>query len=902
MSSSKLFAIALLLILGLPAQAQLINPYERVTNPRAVLDLVGEDTEPLRHRTQFGLWGDKDENGHYILAQDSGAGIITHIWATAGVVDSGNNIRVYIDGQPFISSTFRDFFVRARGAFRPPLDTALAGGWVNDVQMPFRKSFKITYESYDGNVYYAISWRPVKDANKLKNFQLFPNASDAQQQIDAEKRMLAEDSPWDRSKQDSIKSLIAVGPSTSFTIAEINGPAMIQELEFEPTIKDPWRYHNVILRIYYDGSPFPAISAPLFDFFLSATAYKDIKALAVKVKANGAMVSYLPMPFSRSCRIELVNGDTAIADLAVRVAYSVEPINRYTQGYLHASFSESKPTRMGIYHPVLHVRGRGKLIGLSHHMPRLGFPVALEGDPILTIDSSKPNFIRYTGGEDYYNGGWWFVGTTYTRPFAGFTNWFDAFYRFHHLDAMDFKESFDFDMQHGVANDVHDHYRTVAYYYKRWTSFWVSRDTIRHGEVFRIAGNGYAANEKVVISMDGITIDSSLASVSGEFSRTIIMPGRVKPGKYHMTVNDEEKPEWSYVLHVPAIRTIADHLIPVLRERDTLLVTGTGFRIGEKIKLFLDSIPLQGEFVTGSDFRFSGVVRMPYLPDREYHVVAIGENSGQVVAPYPVRMTRVQSFEFEKLMPPVEKTSDYARKDYVSFFYHDKWSDQAFVYFEANGVDSFVTFAFDVIRTDTFNVFMFATLGKKFGDYDYFVDGIHRGSFKGFKSHPHYDPWRSDTLPIGVLYLEEGIHTITFRCLGKQDSAEKAWLGADNLVLVPVHPLPIVPGTWTQSIAETRNASSGSLRIFPNPSTGRISLASSLTEHDSDVLQQPGILTIVDASGRVVSMQYLAVNELAWSPIALDLTGLSNGRYLVSLQLTGLKRSLTLSTNLNLQR
>jgi hypothetical protein len=884
------------------ASAQLINPYERITNPRAMVDLLGDDTEPLKHRTQFGLWGDKDEYGHFILAQDSGAGIITHIWATAGVVDSGTNIRIYIDGQPFISSTFTDFFLRARGAFRAPLDTALAGGWVNDVQMPYRKSFKITYDSYDGNVYYAISWRPVTDASKLKSFQLFPNAVDAQQQTEAEKQMLAPGSPWDRSKQDSIKSLISIGASTSFTVADITGPAMIQELEFEPTIKDPWRYHNVFLNVFYDGSPFPAISAPLFDFFLSATSYKDIKAVSLKVNKNGAMVSYFPMPFARSCRIELSNGDTADLGLAVRIAYEKEPIDRAAQGYLHASFSESKPTRMGIYHPVLHTRGRGKLIGVSHHMPRLGFPVALEGDPIMRIDSNQSNYIRYTGCEDYYNGGWWFMGTTYTRPFAGFTNWFDAFYRFHHLDAMDFKESFDFDMQHGVANDVHDHYRTVAYYYKRWTSFWVSRDTIRQGELFRIAGNGYSTNEKIIVSINGVTIDSSLANEAGEFSRSVLMPGKLQPGKYHMMVNGEEKPEWTYVLSSPAIRTIADHQIPTLRERDTLLVTGTGFRVGEKINLFLDSIPLQGEFTTGPDYRFTGVVRMPYLPDREYHVVARGEKSGQIVAPYPIRLTRVQSFEFEKLMPPVEKSADLARKDYVSFFYHEKWSDQSFVYFEASGADSFVTFAFDVIRTDTFNVFMFATVGKKFGDYDYYLDGIYRGNFRGFKKHPYYDPWRSDTLPLGIHYLEEGIHTITFRCTGKQDSAEKAWLGADNLVLVPLRPLPIAPGTWTLSIEQPSVASTEELRAFPNPSAGRVNLVTSLTEHDSDVLQQPGILSMIDASGRVVNTQALSVNDLPWTPLTVDLGELPNGRYLISLRLTGLQRTVTLSTNLNLYR
>jgi hypothetical protein len=888
-----------LTLLAASSNAQIIDPYRRVNDPMAMASLTGDDIEPLKHRTRFGLYGDKDEFGHFILAADSGAGIITHIWGTASDIDSGTNMRLYIDGSIVISCTFRDFFMRVHGAFRPPLDTGLAGAFVNDVQMPYRKGFKITYQSYSSNVYYAISWRPVKDASKIKSFRLFPTPQEDMPQLVAEDRMLATGSPWDRSVQDSIHSMIALGPGTSFTVAELTGPAVIQELEFEPALKDPWKFYNLILRVYYDGNPYPAIEAPLYDFFLSATKYKDIHALSIKVKANGAMVSYFPMPFFKSCKITLENGDTSVADISARVAYIRNQVDRESQGYFHAAFSESKPTRMGIYHPVLHIRGKGKFVGLSHHIPHLFFPVDLEGDPVFIVDSNAENYLRYTGSEDYYNGGWWFVGTTYSRPFAGFPNWFDAFYRFHHLDAMDFKESFDFDMQHGVNNDVHENYRTVAYYYKRWTPFWVSRDTIKIGEPFRIQGSGYGANETITIRLAGELLDSSTADVTGNFSRQIVMPGRIDAGKYHFAVNGVEKPEWTFIIKAPVIRTIADHLVPELRERDTLLVTGAGFRIGEKVKISLDSIPLKGEFTVGSDFRFTGVVRMPYLPDREYHVVATGDRSGEIVAPYPIRITRLQNFEFEELLPPVAKTSETARRDNVSFFYYGTWSQQSFAYFEAAGRDSFVTFAIDVPRTDTFNVFLFATSGPRFGDYEYHIDGQKRGEFSGY-SNEWYGPHRSDTLRAGVLYLEEGIHTVTFKCLGKHDSAELAWLGADNILLQPTQPLPIAPGTWTRTVDRTDVKQTGVLKLYPNPSSGIIKLSTSLTADDSDLISEPAILSVVDASGRVVFEQSIQVHDLPVSPVSLDLSQVANGNYLVTLELASAKRALTLSAHLNL--
>lgn len=900
------FVSSLTLLLSLlitqEVSAQWIDPYRRVTDPRAIAELKCDDCQPLKFRGRFRLPPEKDEFDQHILAQDSGAGIITHFWATADLVDSLTDLRVYIDGKLIIKSTFRDFFLKPTGMLRPPLDTALAGGWVSDVQMPYRTGFKITYSSPSYNVYYAIKWRSIDDPSKVKSFALFPSASDASYQVAAERRLLSEDSPWDPGSQETVLANVSLPQSARLTIADIKGPGMVQELECDPVIEDPWRFHNLYLRIYFDNNPHAAVDVPLYDFFLSATKYKKIGALSIKVRKDSSMVCYFPMPFASACRIELENRDTALAELSARVAYSQESIDRQKVGYFHAVFNESKPTRLGIYHPVVHVRGRGKFVGLSHHIPHLFFAVDLEGDPIFTVDSNPAHFVRYTGGEDYYNGGWWFLGVLYSRPFAGFHTWFDAFYRFHHLDAMDFNESFDFDMQHGVNNDVHEHYRTVGYYYKQWTPFWTSRDTVRTHEPLVIQGTGYAPSESIVISIGEFTVDSTVASATGEFQRRIYLPGRIAAGKYHVRVNSDEKPEWLYVISAPEVRAIADHLIPTLRERDTLIVTGTGFQPGEQVEIFLDSISLGHTFVTGSDHRFTGVVRMPYLPDRDYNLVAIGPLSGEAIARYPVRLTRTHNFEFEQMLPAANKTSENARRDNVSFFYHDKWSQQSFVYFEAAGRDSFITFAVDVPRTDTFNVFMFATQGRKFGDYEYSIDGKKLGEFSGFRSSNWYDPWRSDTLHCGSLFLEEGIHLVTFKCLGKSDSAEQAWLGADNIILKPTNQLPPAPGTWTGSVRVEHRFGDRQLVVYPNPASMTINVSWLLSEQDADIMHETAFLNIFDIAGKVLASKTIAPQSFLDSPIELDISTLASGSYFISLSLTGSTRTVVLTSPLKISR
>lgn len=900
----RLLAVLLAVGFGSDLVAQPINPYRRVTDPRAITELDCDDCDPQIHRNRYALPPEVDEHGHHILAQDTGAGVITHIWGTTDAPDSTTDLRIYIDGKLVLSSEFYDFFLQQRGALRPPLDTALAGGWFCDVQMPYRSGFKITYKTQGHNIYYAISWRPIADQQKVKSFILHPTPSEDINQREAEKRMLSFSSPWPLEVQEKVQFDVLSKPGTEVDLAEIEGQGMIQMLKLKPLNMDPWKFQYLFLKVYYDGSPYPAIEAPLFDFFLSGTSIKKIDALQIKVHPDSGLVSYMPMPYSNRVRIAVENRDTLDASILGSISYSTEVIDRKRQGYLHAHFEESKPTRLGVYHPVLHVRGKGKFLGLYHSIPKCPFPVALEGDPIFVVDSNARHNARYTGGEDYYNGGWWFVGVLYSRSFAGFTNFFDSFYRLHYLDAWDFKKSFDFDLQHGVQNDVHNHYRTIGYYYKQWTPFWTSRDTVRRGEQLAIAGSGYMSGETIAITIGGLNIGTTTADARGSFGHNITVGNDWIGGKYTLTVNGESKPEWLYIIEAPIIRTITDFPIPTLRENDTLLITGTGFQKGERIKLYFDSIPLSEEQLVraGEDHRFTATVHVPYLADREYHVVAIGETSGQVIAPTKVRITRTHSIEFETLVPPLTKTSEVARRDDISFFYHDKWSQQSIAYFEGTGIDSFVTFQFGVPRTDTFNVYMFATQGTNMGDYAYYIDDVRYGELRGYRWHDRFNPWRSDTLHCGVLYLEKGLHTATFKCIGWNDSATKYWLGADNVLLKPLRDLPLDPRTWTQAVDQPRVFERAVLDIFPNPATDRIQLVPNVPDHDTDLLARDGLILIVDGSGRVVYEGSVAVKEFPLMPIMVDLSGLSNGRYLISLTLSSHARAKTYSASLNVLR
>lgn len=890
LSASRVLVLLVILGSALPqAHAQFIDPYLRVTDPRAITKLVGNDVEPLRFHAQHGLPALRDELGYVILAQDSGAGIISHFWSASGLVDSTTDFRIYIDGKLISSSSLLTFFGSSRGTMRPPLDTAYGGGLVSDLQMPYQKSFRVTLKCQDWNFYYAIAWRPISNPQSLKPFSAYPPQIGEFYQKAAERRLRDETSPWARESSERLEWDRVLQPNANDTLLAVRGPGFLKMLRFRLQNWDPRKHDSIWLRVFYDGSPFPSVDVPLFDFFCSSTKVTNVRGFHIRADVDSGFISYIPMPFVTSIRVELVNmgGDTM--PYQAEVVYGSEHVDVYGHGYFHASFSESNPTRYGVFHPVLNVKGRGKFIGLYHAIPKCPFPVALEGDPVITVDSNEENFMRYTGGEDYYNGGWWFLGRTFSVPFAGFTHPFESFYRFHILDAIDFKTSFNFKLQHGVDNDVRNRYRTTAYYYKRWTPFWVYRDTIRGGEDWVIEGAGYKPKEKIDIRLEQVLIVSLFAKEDGTFSQRIRVPGHWTPGRYTLSVNGTSRPEPIYVLQTPAIKIVCDFSPTVQREGDSIVVRGNGFIPGDRVTFYLDSIAIAPDKLTIAEYDYSvqATLWLPYLPDHDYHLVARGEYSGEAIAEVPVRMTRTHVLEFENLLPPIAKSEHPARREDVSYYWYSKWSQQSFAVFEATARDSFISFGFDLPRADTFDIKLFASVGKKLGNYEYLIDGDARGSFVGYRELDYGDIKRSDTIDAGVMFLDSGRHVITFRCLGKEDSAQSAWICADNIILKPIHDLPPAPGTWVKSDVQDGSRSLLLTQIYPNPASDVLYIHVGTEGIDPTILPLRANLSIVDPLGRRLYTRSVVItgNE----PLMLDVSKLPVGSYVISVE-TGLHR------------
>ncbi|HYM20963.1 MAG TPA: glycoside hydrolase family 172 protein [Candidatus Kapabacteria bacterium] len=891
----KHFAVLVLVILTffikvIPSRAQ-IDLYSRINDPRAIARLNNSDSGRLQFSADHGFWNKKiDADGYYILAEDSGAGVITHLWFANGVPDTLVFMKIYVDGQLLIQGIFDSLLVLRHGVLRPPLDTAYPGAYVADIQIPYKKQFKITLFSPDWNMFYAIGWRHISNPFILPSFGLNINTSDAKNQISAEEHVRTLRNPWIDSTNSVSVLLDTLMPKQALTILDRDGPAMIRSLELTPDRYDHTTLDSLWLRIYWDSNPTPAVNVPVGIFFCTQVSSIPVRSLFLLSDTTSGLSSYFPMPFSSHAHIELSNHSSKQVITTTHITYHSEPIDRSVYGYFYTQFSESDPTRYNVDHSVAHIHGKGRYVGLFLAIPGATSGVSLEGNPKFIVDSNRKYYIEYTGGEDYFNGGWWFGNRTFSSAFAGHTCFFQGFYRFHAHDAIDFNTSFDFNLQHGENNDNYEHYQTVAYYYKRTVPFWTERDTIRANEKWTVSGSGYPPYTKITASFDSTnTIFTTTANNSGEFTATMIVPVSWTLGRHLLSINGEESAEPVYVLASPSIRAIADFLPPVLKYRDTLPVTGAGFKPGEQISLYLDSIFVSDTtkpIKTGDDYRFFASMRTPNIADYHYHIVAQGDSGDRAVASDEVTVSRVLSYEFEDLIPFAHWTGGDCAWINLSMNWYATWSKQTIALYDPGSAGKQIAFKFYVPVNDTFNVRLFLSSSASYGKYSYAIDGAQQNIYDGYAKldPPWFDPQPLDTINIGPIFFAKDTHTFVFTCLGKDSASTGYKLGADVVILTPTTKMSLPKGVWKDHVDSTTGKNGiavttdeRSAPIFPNPVSNGV-LSIDLSSFDSIPAGSEFIVT--DVLGRTILTQRI-FRLTTTSLCELKLGDIPCGRYVL---------------------
>jgi hypothetical protein len=185
---------------------------------------------------------------------------------------------------------------------------------------------------------------------------------------------------------------------------------------------------------------------------------------------------YLPMPFDRAAKVELISLREGGAPVSIRGEVVTADVGRRaTEGKFYAVWRRENPTVIGKPFMFLDTNGRGHIVGLALQSQGMasGTTPFFEGDDITTIDDEM--VIHGTGSEDFFNGGWYDVPGRWDSPVARALSGCMLYqkhlgrtgaYRFMLGDAYSYRKSILQTIEHGPErNEPITDYTGVTYLY-----------------------------------------------------------------------------------------------------------------------------------------------------------------------------------------------------------------------------------------------------------------------------------------------------------------------------------------------------------------------------------------------------------------------------------------------------
>lgn len=421
----------------------------------------------------------RKEGNDFVIAEMEGPGVITRFHMskpTSGI------IKFYFDGEisPRIRMTIDEMFGGTRAPFWPPLIGTEAGGRYSYVPLAFEKSCKIAIETNIVHFFQINYARYPKDAmvttyqdppsetfvdclNKVRD--VFRSAGS-----NISSHLVSEGTPVEtKTRRETL------GPGESVTLFETDCPGRIVGLKLSPAAAFAGHERDIVIRMYWDGASTPAVSCPVSDFFGYSFGEPAIRSLLLGT-TGGVDYIYMPMPFEKSARIELVSERMSGPAFEVQADVMLAPAGKATdEGRFYAHWHRENPTRIGEPFTFLQTTGQGHIVGviLQAQGLRGGHTSFFEGDDLAVIDGRI--VARGTGSEETFNGGWYEVpGRWEDRVSLPLTGCLDykkylgrtGGYRWMIADTYPYRESIDFNIEHGPeGNKILTDYTSVTYFY-----------------------------------------------------------------------------------------------------------------------------------------------------------------------------------------------------------------------------------------------------------------------------------------------------------------------------------------------------------------------------------------------------------------------------------------------------
>ena len=297
-----------------------------------------------------------------------------------------------------------------------------------------------------------------------------------------------------------------IKPGETREIGGLQGPGVITHMWFTIATPEPYHLKKIVLRMYWDAEPLPAVESPIGDFFgLGTGEYFLYESEPLSVGSQKALNCYFPMPFRKAARITITNeGTQPIGSFYFNIDWQKHKSLPEDAAYFHAEFRQATPTPGWTSdwslnadknvdtkpnldgannYVIVEAEGRGHYVGVTHTIVQNQGDWWGEGDDMMFIDDRSKPKITGTGSEDYYLGAWCYGGCgispfgtskptfayqRYGNPVNGGDNrgahW--MVYRFHTDSPVPFEKYLKMTIEHGHANHRSDNFYTVAYWYQ----------------------------------------------------------------------------------------------------------------------------------------------------------------------------------------------------------------------------------------------------------------------------------------------------------------------------------------------------------------------------------------------------------------------------------------------------
>ena len=293
-------------------------------------------------------------------------------------------------------------------------------------------------------------------------------------------------------------------PGSTVTLADINGPGVIQHIWMTVTDRTEHDYYvlrDLVLRMYWDGEKNPSVEVPLGDFFcLGFGRSYEVNSIPIAVNPTRAMNCYFQMPFKENAKITIENQhEVTVPAFFFQIDYCLTDDMPEEVLYFHAQWRRERETTKTIDYTVLdNVKGKGHYVGTFLALTTLERYWWGEGEMKFYLDGDTDfPTICGTGTEDYFGGAWSFgyeedgevKEKTFCTPFMGYpfysktndTVYFKyhnndtlpqrSFYRWHIYDPIIFHEDLRVTLQqigtcHKGNFERADDVASVAYWYQ----------------------------------------------------------------------------------------------------------------------------------------------------------------------------------------------------------------------------------------------------------------------------------------------------------------------------------------------------------------------------------------------------------------------------------------------------